>query len=86
MSPIDAGFQQRLRRIVEKEIELISSALMKGVLSGKIKATVNPTTLAFYILASIEGSFSIAKSLQNIDILHASFDQLISFLNSLKNS
>lgn len=83
MSPLDSVFQKKLHRVVEQQITLISSALIKGIKEEKIK-DCNPEVMAFYILASIEGSFSIAKSVRSIDMLHASFDQLIAFLNTLK--
>lgn len=84
MSPLDTGFRERLMRVVDREIELLRHAIERGKKQGQIQDTVNAKSLAYFIIAAIEGSFTIGKIKQSKAAFEASLDELIHFLKSLQ--
>lgn len=86
MSPLDEGFHQRLSRIVNKQIALISTALEQAKAKGQLKEYVISKDLAYFILAGIEGSWTVGKSKRSKAIFEASLNQLIHYLKLLQVS
>lgn len=84
MSAQDGGFQQRLARIVELQTALISKIIERGIAAGEIRPVVQPEPLATFLLSSLEGSFSIAKSRQSYPAFTDSIHTLLTFLQTLR--
>lgn len=84
MAPMDDGFRARLNRIVDKELGLLSAAISKGKKQKQIVKFVDPKALAYFIFASIEGSFTLGKINQSKAVFDASIDQLVRYLETLK--
>lgn len=84
MSPLDDGFRIRFQGIINQLRTYIENALKRGQASGIVTSEIDPTQVALFILSSLEGSYSIAKSLQNKEAFKSSVNQLIAFLNILK--
>ena len=84
MSSSDQGFKERLERIIDKQQFIISSAIKKGIKQKQINKSANPNELASFIIASIEGSFALAKVKNNLDFLHSSINQLNNYLKQFK--
>jgi hypothetical protein len=85
MSPLDEGFRLRLHSIVDRERALLETAIQFSVDAGELKSTVNPESLALFILSAIEGCFSISKSLQRKSAFDDGVEHLKAYLLSLKN-
>ncbi len=84
MSPLDEGFQQRLNKILDEMHGAIARALQRAADNIQLSVIVAPSDLAHFILAALEGSFSIGKSRQSKAVFDRSIDQLIRYLRSLK--
>ncbi len=84
MSPLDEGFRKRLMRIVDKQVELISAAIARAQEKKQILKSVIPKELAYFILAGIEGSWTVGKSTRSKAVFEVSLNHLIQYLKLLK--
>jgi TetR/AcrR family transcriptional repressor of nem operon len=86
MSPLD----QRFRRGVNATFEIWTDAVAKDLASGQAQGTVRKDVdarkIAAFIVASIEGSFGLAKGAQSAAMLRSNLEVLSSFLESLRPS
>lgn len=85
MSPIDEGFRLRLQQITLSLQQSIETGLKNGQLSGVFRTDMNPTQTAFFILACVQGGFSVAKAMQSMAAFELTFQRLVEFAKSLKN-
>lgn len=86
MAPLDEGFQQRLSRIVRGMHLAIQDALIRGQKARLVDPDIDPEKEAFFVLSSLEGAFSIAKSFQKQKPFDTSIELLISYLRTIKSS
>lgn len=84
MSPIDAGFRQRIDRIYENWRTGLSKALLNGQKEGFVSSEVNPVQMGTMLVATLEGCIGLAKSAQSKDMLMDCGSGLIHILNSLR--
>jgi TetR/AcrR family transcriptional repressor of nem operon len=84
MSPLDAGFQQRIERITNIMHQYIENGLKNGQKAGAFKMDINPNQTAYFILAAIQGAFSVAKATQSTVVFEMAIQQLIQFAYALK--
>lgn len=84
MSPLDETFRMKLCNVLESQKRLLVMAIEKGVGNGELRDDVVVEEVAVYILASIEGSYTIGKSFQSKAIFDQSFNQIGKYLNMLK--
>ncbi len=85
MSPLDEGFRVRLLKIIEKEKALITEALLVAKKEKMLTADAEPEILSVYILASLEGSFTMGKSFQDFKVFKNCINQLKNSLLKYKN-
>ena len=83
MSPIDEGFRKRLQRIVDTMQQYIADSLRKGQTAGTVRADIDADEVAFFILASVEGSYSMAKVKQSKSVFFSALSYLETFLDTL---
>ncbi|MCG7948325.1 MAG: TetR/AcrR family transcriptional regulator [Candidatus Thiodiazotropha taylori] len=84
MSPIDAGFRQRIDHLYQKWQESIEKILRDGQQGGTVNPSIDPADAALFILASLEGCMGIAKNAQSIDELKRCAQGLFGYLDSLR--
>jgi TetR/AcrR family transcriptional regulator, transcriptional repressor for nem operon len=84
MAPLDSGFQHRIERITHAMQQYIESGLKNGQRSGIFRVDVNPEQTAFFILATLQGAFSVGKATQNVFVFEMVIHQLVQFAQSLK--
>ena len=84
MSPLDDGFRIRFQGIINQLKTFIENALQRGQNKNTVTSSIDPTQIALFVLAGLEGSYSIAKSLQSKEAFKSSVNQIIMFLNTLK--
>jgi hypothetical protein len=58
--------------------------LKNGQRSGIFRVDVNPEQTAFFILATLQGAFSVGKATQNVFVFEMVIHQLVQFAQSLK--
>ena len=84
MSPLD----QRFRRGVNATFDIWTDAVAKDLASGQAQGTVlkdvDARKIAAFIVASIEGSFGLAKGAQSASMLRSNLEVLSTFLESLR--
>ena len=84
MSPLD----QRFRRGVNATFDIWTDAVAKDLASGQAQGTVRKDVdarkIAAFVVASIEGSFGLAKGAQSASMLRSNLEVLSTFLESLR--
>ncbi len=78
MVPLDEGFRKRVKYITMSMQEMVERGIKNAQLAGEFSLDINPTQFAFFILASIEGGFSMAKATQSKAALGMVIKQLTS--------
>jgi TetR/AcrR family transcriptional regulator, transcriptional repressor for nem operon len=84
MSPLDEIFRKKLQAIIKGIHFSIETGLKNGQLAGSFKTDFNPTQIAHFVQASVNGGWSIAKSQQNKVIFEMIINQLIQYVHILK--
>jgi TetR/AcrR family transcriptional repressor of nem operon len=84
MANLDQGFQQRLNRIIQEIHAAISRALRQAGNNLQLASLIEEESLAYFILSSLEGSYSLAKAQQSKAVFNRSMDQLIRYVRGLK--
>jgi len=85
MAPLDEGFQHRLEAIISVQQTAIAQAIAQGRQQGVIRADVDPDVIGLFIISALEGSYSVAKALQQKAAFVASAGHLVAYLHSLKS-
>lgn len=86
MSPLEEDFRLKLNRIVLKMHRSATEALRRGQTNGSLKMTFDCDTVAWFFLSSLEGSYSMAKVSKNGTVFKRSIQQLIQFLETLRQT
>ena len=86
MAPLDEGFRNRLMRVTIAMNQAISQALNKALQNGQLSRDINPESYAYFVLAALEGCFSVAKSVQQKSAFDAALSELIYTLRSIKSA
>lgn len=84
LSANDEDFSTLLISIMDLWHNAITDALQRGIDANIIRADVDVQQLAYFIIASIEGSLSIAKGDRDKETYHSNISILITYLNILK--
>ncbi|MCC2112696.1 MAG: TetR/AcrR family transcriptional regulator [Hyphomicrobiales bacterium] len=84
MSPIDAGFRDRTRKIFRRWREAFVEALERGKTAGVLRKDVDSEAAATYVLGSLEGCIGIAKNEGDASFVSQCAGQLERYLNSLR--
>jgi len=84
MCPLDNGFQARLGKIIQTQVDMISLALAQGIEKNEVLKGTTPQALANFIIASLEGCYTIGKALNSLDAFNSAINQLKSYLQAFK--
>lgn len=84
LSATDEDFSTLLSSIMDTWHDAITDALQRGINANIIRSDVNVLQLAQFIIASIQGSLSIAKGYCDEETYHSNIAILITYLNILK--
>ncbi len=84
MATIDENFRIRLETILDKQHFFIQSILEKGIQKKQIKSEINANDWAYFILAGLEGSYTIGKAKNDIKAFEASIKSLLLALKAIK--
>ena len=84
MSSVDAGFHRRIAALYRRWEGGVATALASGQRRGIVAPDVNVQDAATFIVASIEGAYSLAKGRQQRAPLFACLDGVTRFLESLR--
>ena len=84
MSPLDAGFRQRLATIFRNWQEGVAAALLDGQKHGKVRLDLEPAQAAGLLIAMVEGYGSLAKNAQDAKVMEAGIRNVVDWLRSLR--
>ena len=74
MSPLDAGFRNRLAMIFDAWRKAVASVLREGQTHGSVRRDVEPADAAGLLIAMVEGYGSLAKNAQDPKVMKAGIE------------
>ncbi len=86
MSPLDQRFRKAVNATFDLWIEAVTRDLERGQAEGTVRRNVDARKIAAFVVASIEGSFGLAKGAQSAALLRSNLGVLSSFLESLRRT
>ncbi|MEA2725445.1 MAG: TetR/AcrR family transcriptional regulator, transcriptional repressor for nem operon [Gemmatimonadales bacterium] len=84
MSPLDQQFRKAVNATFDIWVEAVARDLERGQTEGTVRKDVDARKIAAFVVASIEGSFGLAKGAQSAKLLRSNLGVLSSFLESLR--
>jgi AcrR family transcriptional regulator len=84
MSPLDQRFRRGVNATFGLWTDAVAKDLERGQEEGTVRKDVDAGKIAGFIVASIEGSFGLAKGAQSAAMLRSNLEVLSSFLESLR--
>ena len=84
MSPLDAGFRQRLATIFRDWQDGVATALRDGQKHRKVRRDLEPGQAAGLLIAMVEGYGSLAKNAQDAKVMEAGIKNIVEWLRSLR--
>jgi TetR/AcrR family transcriptional repressor of nem operon len=84
MSPLDQRFRRGVSATFDIWTDAVAEDLARGQVEGTVRRDVDARKIAGFVVASIEGSFGLAKGAQSAAMLRSNLEVLSSFLESLR--
>ena len=84
MSPLDQRFRRGVNATFDIWTEAVAKDLKRGQEQGTVRRDVDARKIAAFVVASIEGSFGLAKGAQSAAMLRSNLEVLSSFLEGLR--
>lgn len=84
MSPLDAGFRQRLATIFRDWQDGVAAALERGQKRAKVRRDLDPAQAAGLLIAMVEGYASLAKNAQDGKVMKEGIENIVAWLQSLR--
>jgi len=84
MSPLDQRFRRGVNATFDIWRDAVAKDLERGQAEGAVRGDVDARKIAAFVVASIEGSFGLAKGAQSAAMLRSNLEVLSSFLESLR--
>ena len=84
MSPLDQRFRKAVNATFDIWTESVAKELERGQTEGTVRRDVDARKVADFVIASIEGSFGLAKGAQSASMLRSNLEVLGSFLEGLR--
>jgi TetR/AcrR family transcriptional regulator, transcriptional repressor for nem operon len=84
MSPLDAGFRQRLATIFRDWQDGVAAAFERGQKRAKVRRDLDPAQAAGFLIAMVEGYGSLAKNAQDGKVMKEGIENIVAWLQSLR--
>lgn len=84
MSPLDEDFRVRIETVFADWRTGVAAALRRGQTAKQLRADMDPDATAAFIVASLEGGMSTAKSAQSIALARTLVGALDTYLETLR--
>jgi len=84
MSPLDEKFRKRLARVFRAWRQGIAAALRRGQTQGTVRRHLDPDKTSSFLIAMYEGSVSLAKNAQDVNVLKIGIRNIAGWLTSLR--
>ncbi len=83
MSPLDEGFRTRIDTLYAAWQQALEQGLRQGLKAGRVRSNIDVQQTAIFIMATIEGSFGLAKNRQSESTMQICSAGLHDYLQSL---
>ena len=84
MSPVDEGFRERIEEVYKKWHKQIARAILDGQTNGVVRNDIEPSEVAYFVIASIQGAVGLAKNAQDYGMFRNAVRGLFSYLEGLR--
>jgi AcrR family transcriptional regulator len=84
MSPLDAGFRQRLQTIFRNWQDGVAAAFEDGQKQGRVRRDLEPAQAAGLLIAMVEGYGALAKNAQDAKVMKEGIRNIVEWLRSLR--
>lgn len=84
MSPLDAGFGQRIEHLYNVWRQRYAAALERGQQSGSVRPGISPRNVAALIVAAQMGIYGSGKSSRSVEVMRQATDGACEYLESLR--
>jgi AcrR family transcriptional regulator len=84
MSPLDERFREAVESVLDDWVAGFTEALHRARAAGSLRPDVDPRRVAAFLVASVEGSFGMAKNARSTALLRANLDVLADYLDTLR--
>ncbi|MGB1556483.1 MAG: TetR family transcriptional regulator C-terminal domain-containing protein [Oceanococcaceae bacterium] len=84
MSPVDAGFRERLHTLLEEWRAGVAAGMRLGQQRGQVRKDVDPQETADFIVSAIEGCVGMAKAASCATFYQGGMRGLEQYLNQLR--
>ena len=84
MAPLDPEFRRRIDAAYAQWVELFAGPLEAARQAGTVRPEVDPRRVATFLVATIEGSYSVAKGTGDLAVLTANLGLLVDYLEGLR--
>ena len=84
MSPLDQRFRRGVNATFDIWRDAVAKDLERGQAEGTVRKDMDARQVAGFVVASIEGSFGLAKSAKSASMLRSNLEVLSSFLETLR--
>lgn len=84
MSRLDEQFRRRVTETFDTLTDAFARALERGQSAGTVRRDLDARKVAAFTVASIEGSFGLAKGARSAALLRSNLEVLGAFLESLR--
>jgi TetR/AcrR family transcriptional repressor of nem operon len=76
MTPVDAGFQERLTSTLFEIQRILATGIRQGQTLGVFRLELQPDDTAIFLIAALQGAFSMGKGTQSLPHFHQAMDQI----------
>ncbi|MGR8949857.1 MAG: TetR/AcrR family transcriptional regulator [Gammaproteobacteria bacterium] len=84
MSPVDEGFRERIEAVYKKWHKQIARAILDGQSKGLVRGDIEPSEVAYFVIASIQGAVGLAKNAQDYGLFKNAVQGLFGYLDGLR--
>ncbi len=84
MAPLDAEFRRRVDSAYARWVSLFADLLEAGRGAGSVRREVDARRVATFLVATIEGSYSVAKGTGDLSVLTSNLGLLVDYLEGLR--
>jgi TetR/AcrR family transcriptional repressor of nem operon len=84
MSPVDAGFRERVEKVQTSWRRGLANNLARGQRQGTVRDDVDAEDTAAFVVASCEGSIGLAKGSQDPRLLETCIRGIVQYLETLR--
>lgn len=76
------AFREKISRVNNRHLQAIETCLQDGINAGEFRSTLDPKTMAKFVLAEVNGSIILSKVFKSTDILNDNIASLMSVITT----